>query len=210
MVFPLAFDAATHVYTRIVDGRKVDGVTRILRAVGVSADFDRLASRSMHRSDQMAAARALGTTVHALTHAYDADDLVVESVREDYRPWLHAWATFRAHYQLTPIAREVVVFHPKHFYAGTLDGVFADSDGRVVLVDIKTGDPDSAGTQYQLAAYEAAQTIVPTVHERWAVQLDPDLAVPYRVHRYTDGDDFKCFLCFLTTYRHQLARRDAA
>jgi hypothetical protein len=210
MAFPLAFDALTHVYTRIADGREIDGVTRILRAVGISADFERIARSSMRRSDQMAAARALGTTVHALTHAYDADDLVVESVRDDYRPWLDAWRLFRAHYQLRPIAREVLVFHPVHCYAGTLDGLFADPNDRIILLDIKTGDPESAGTRYQLAAYEAAQTIVPKVHERWAVQLDPDLTVPYRVHPYTDPSDFKYFLCFLTTYRHQLARRDAA
>lgn len=204
----LTFDAARHVYTH-PDGREVDGVTKILRAVGVSADYDRIASSSGRRSDQIAAARHLGTTVHALTQAFDDNDLVVESVREDYRPWLQAWATFREHYRLQPIARECLVFHPKHFYAGTLDGLFRDARQRVILLDIKTGDPESAGTRYQLAAYEAAQTIVPEVHERWAVHLDPDLAVPYRVHVYNDRDDFKYFLCFLTTYRHQLARRAA-
>src|SRR4030095_6601699 len=172
MAFPLAFDASKHVYTRIADGCEVDGVTRILRSVGVSADFDRIANSSGRRADQIAAARGLGTTVHALTHAYDADDLVVESVREDYRPWLDAWVTFRTYYQLTPIAREVLVYHAQHHYAGTLDGLFVNPNDRVILLDIKTGDPESAGTRYQLAAYEAAQTLVPKVHERWAVQLD--------------------------------------
>lgn len=208
---PVTFDAARHVYTR--DGRDAVGVTRVLRAVGVSADFERIASSSGQRSDQIAKARTLGTVVHALTHAYDTDDLVIESVHEDYRRWLNAWIQFRSDYQLQPIAREVIVFHPQYFYAGTLDGLFTKPDGRVVLIDIKTGDPESAGTRYQLAAYNAAQTIVPVVHEGWSVHLDPDLQVPYRVCPYSAYEmktDFKYFLCFLTTYRHQLARRDAA
>lgn len=209
----VAFEATGHVYTRISTGREVDGVTRVLRATGVSADFDRIGRSSGRLADQFAAARTLGTIVHALTHAYDTEDLVLESVREEYRPWLNAWAMFRTYYQLHPIARECVVFHPRYSYAGTLDGLFTNPSGSVILLDLKTGDPASAGTRYQLAAYEAAQTIVPVVHERWAVQLDPALAVPYRVHAYTADefrDDFKYFLCFLTTYRHQLARRDAA
>jgi hypothetical protein len=105
------------------------------------------------------------------------------------------------------------VFHAQHRYAGRLDGIFKDPRDRLILVDIKTGDPAASGAEYQTAAYAAAQTIG-SIAERWAVQLDPDLQVPYRIHNYSARanawQDFDLFLCFLATYRHQTARRKVA
>lgn len=208
----LLFDSVAHKYIPS-DGGRADGVSEVLRATGISADFELIGATSPVVRAQLASRRVLGTTVHALTQAYDENDLVVESVQAPLRPWLEAWVKFLEASRLRPVVRETIVFHAQHRYAGRLDGIFKDPRDRLILVDIKTGDPAASGAEYQTAAYAAAQT-VGAIAERWAVQLDPDLQVPYRIHNYSSRanawQDFDLFLCFLATYRHQAARRKAA
>lgn len=212
MIPSLIFDPVTHTYIPS-DGGAADGVSAVLRQTGVSADFELIGATSPVLRAQIKSRRVLGTLVHALTQAFDEDDLVLASVHASLQPWLHAWRAFREDTRLRPVVRECIVFHPKHRYAGRLDGIFEDPRGRLILVDVKTGDPESSGTQYQTAAYAAAQT-VGIIAERWAVQLAPDLKVPYRIHNYSvrpdAWQDFDLFLCFLATYRHQVSRREKA
>lgn len=205
----LAFDPLCHEY-RLPDGQLVPSVTQILSAVGVSVDFEGLMAMSAERSRQIEAKRALGTAVHADCHAFDDDDLVWSTVDPQVLPYIRAWETFRANTGLLPLTRERKVFHPTQFYCGTLDGIFEMPTGRRVLVDIKTGDPEDSGCQFQTAAYHAAYRIDhpdEVIDERWGVQLVPDRAVPYRISPYTDWRDFGAFQAFVTTYQNQAARR---
>jgi hypothetical protein len=187
-------------------GRRIPSVTQILRAVGVSEDFDAI-ERS--RPGVVTFARDLGTAVHADAHAYDDADLDHETVDPRVRPYLDAWIAWRDNYNAVPLHRERRVYHAAHQYCGTLDGIF-DIGGQIVLVDVKTGDPLAAGAAYQTAAYEAAhQAEYPDlrIHERWSVQLTPENGVPYRITRYQDWTDFRKFQAFVTTYWAQAARR---
>ena len=205
----LSFDPVAHVYA-LPDGRFVPSVTKILAAVGVSTDFEQIGAMWSLMRDRIEFKRDLGTAVHADCHAWDDTDLDLDTVHPDVRPYVDAWITFRANTGFQPDARERRVYHSGLFYCGTLDAIGPIRSGRRVLVDIKTGDPDDAGAQFQTAAYQAAYlTDHPdeAIDERWSVQLCPDSAIPYRVHPYTDWSDFQKFSAFVTTFHEQACRR---
>jgi len=208
----IRFDAATHTYW-LPDGRLCPGVTAILSETGVAVDFDALGDRSRTLRETIVRKRELGAALHKDAHALDDNDLVLETVHDDVRPYLEAWRVAREQLGLTPRARERLVFHPTFVYAGQMDGIFSTHhDGRLVLPDLKTGDCDDAGTQFQTAAYEAAYRVEhPELQDtailRLGIQLTPDRAIPYRVFVYKDWRDFHKFQAFLTTYNEQAARR---
>lgn len=207
----LTFEPLLHEY-RLPTGQRIPSVTEVLQAVGVSTDFDALRLGSARIRQAIDLKRDIGTALHTDAHAFDDDDLVWETVDPRVEPYLRAWATFRANTGARPVTRERAVYHPLYGYAGTLDGIFTLPTGRTVLVDLKTGDPKDSGCQYQTAAYlEAFKVDHPDqlVHERWAVRLTPDHAVPYRITPYTDWQDFQRFQAFLTTYTCQAERRSA-
>lgn len=215
----IAYDPDTHT-SKAPDGRDVPHVTAVLAATGIATDFEMLASMSEEMGVTIEEARLLGTAVHADTHAYDDGTLDWGHVHPRVLPYVEAWATFCAHKRVRPLARERRLFHPLDWWTGIMDGVF-DVGGDIVLLDEKTGDPESSGARWQIAAYEAgyewqraadqAFAGLPKVERRWAVRLDPHLRVPYRVTDYTDEPDawrhYAAFQAFLTTYRHQAVRR---
>jgi hypothetical protein len=205
----VTFDQVAHEYF-LPDGQRVPSVTEVLSAVGISTDFEGLSSRSSRIGEAIALKRDIGQALHADAHAFDDDDLDWTTVDPRVEPYLTAYVTFRANSGVRPTTRERRVFHPQFRYAGTLDGIFQLADGRRVLIDLKTGDPDDSACAWQTAAYEAAHLVEHpghVIHERWGVQLVPGAQVPYRIHRYTDWRDFAAFQAFLTTYHHQAARR---
>jgi hypothetical protein len=219
----IAFDPATH-SSVLPDGRVVPHVTGILRAVGISHNFDEAgdlrdaaALRAPWGHDYLAYRRALGIAVHADCHAYDDGDLLESDVR--VQPYVEAWAEFRARTGLAPLAggRERYVYHPVYVYAGILDAILCDAHdtARLILADLKIGDPDQAGCHLQTAAYEAAwMTAHPQcpITERWAVRLLPDETPPYAIVNYTQRrlgwQDFRKFQACLTVYHEQAARRE--
>lgn len=208
----LSFDAAVHEYRR-ADGQVVPSVTQVLSAVGVSVDFESLRGMSIQMAAAIELKREIGSALHADAHAFDDNDLDWTTVDPRVEPYLRAWAVFRENSRLTPATRERRVYHPTFGYAGTLDGIFTLPTGRVVLVDIKTGDPEDSGCAYQTAAYEAAYQFEhpgQIIHERWGVRLTPDHGIPYRISPYSDWRDFTKFQAFLTTFHHQAARRRRA
>jgi hypothetical protein len=205
----LTFDEARHEYR--VHGEVVPSVTRILQATGVSLDFEALGGLRGTVAEAIARKRSLGGALHADIHAYDDRDLDWSSVHPDVRPYVEAWATFREHKTLEPIARERRLFHPSLRYAGTLDAILTGPDlPRPVIADVKTGDPEDAGARYQLAGYQLAYACEhPNAleFERWSVQLTPGRRVPYRVTPYTDWQDVATWQAIVATYYAQAARR---
>lgn len=214
----LAFDADTHTYRR-PDGERVPSVTQVLRAVGVSADFEDLKQISPRVAQSINYKRDLGTALHADAHALDDDDLDWSTVHPDVEPYLRAWQTCRENLGLFAIQRERRVYSPTLGVCGTLDGIFyrsQDADRRI-LIDLKVGDPEAAGARYQLAGYELLWTEEHPdrpIAERWSVQLTPAHRVPYRITNYTAEPDawqhIPMFRAFVTTYWHQAARRRSA
>lgn len=209
----LSFDAERHEY-RLDDGRIVPSVTQVLHAVGIATDFEAIAAKSSKLAEAIEFRRALGTAVHADCHAYDDNDIEWDAVDERVHPYVEAWAMYRKNAGLTPIARERRIFLPALHVAGTLDGVFENTRGRLVLVDIKLGDPEDAGAAFQTAAYEAGYLLDHPdrpIEERWAVRLQPERAIPYSVTNYSGRPqswrDFQIFQAAVSVYGAQAARR---
>jgi hypothetical protein len=185
-------------------GLRIPNVTTVLRAVGVSADFQNVEPGTLEFR------RQLGTAVHTDCHAYDDQDLAWATVDERVKRYVLAWGEFRDANQLTPTTRERLVYSRTFNYCGTLDGIFLLTDGSRVLIDIKTGDPEDAAAHLQTAAYEFAyreEHPEAPIAARWSVHLTPELKVPYRIHPYTDFRDFGKFQACLTVFHEQPARR---
>lgn len=157
---------------------------------------------------------ALGTRVHIAAHYADEGDLLRESVWSEARPYLDAWEHFRDTRGYTAELLETVVVSRAHHYVGRFDRLGrVRGNPRLILVDLKTGNPEAASGDLQLAAYvhalleqhprlahavvadaypnwpiPAADPSLPAVAfgliERWAVQLTPDATSPIKVHVY--------------------------
>jgi hypothetical protein len=182
----LLYDPETHT-SRAPDGRPVPHVTAILDALGLTADYEALQRMGSRQAQHVRLGRARGSAVHADCHAYDENDLDPDESHPLVRPYLEAWAEFRAAKGARPLAREKYVFHSGLWYCGTLDGLF-DISGRVVLVDIKTGEPEEAAAHLQTVAYQLAWETDPAatpIDERWSVQLIPGRRVPFRIIDYS-------------------------
>lgn len=176
----LTFDADAHVYTRTDTGEVVPSVTQILKATGVSMDFEDLSSFGSRIRQAVDVKREIGTAVHLGAHAFDDDDLDWSTVHPEVEPYLMAWAEFRKNYpHLRPLERERLLYHPGQRYAGTMDGVFSDGQHENII------------------------------KERWSVQLTPGKKIPYRVTAYTDWTDFQVWQAIVTTYWAGHAQRKA-
>lgn len=215
----LRYDPSEH-RSWLADGTEVPHVTAVLAAVGVTTDFEALANQGGHIARAIEAARALGTAVHADCHSYDDNDLDWTTVDPRVLPYVEAWAQCRSSMSLTPVvdARERRVYYPTYNYTGIFDGIFVVGDvvaDRRVMIDIKTGDPESSACHLQTAAYvaafEAEHNDPVKIRERWAVWLQPDRSCPYTITNYSARPDayldFGRFAACLTVYAEQPARR---
>lgn len=214
----LSFDPATHEYRR-PDGARVPSVTQILRGVGVSADWDLLRGRGLREAAAIDRKREIGTALHADAAAYDDGDLDLASVHPDVLPFLEAWAMCRKNLALVPVMRERRLYSEKFGFCGTCDAVCyrgADLE-RLYLIELKCGSAEDAGARYQTVGYQMLwETEYPArpIAERWAVELTPGAAVPYRVVNYSAApdalEDRLYWAAFVMTYRKQAARRGEA
>lgn len=212
----LIFNAERHEYRFPLSGVTIPSVTQILAATGVSTDFEELRGISSSLSDAIDRKRAIGHAIHADAHAYDDGDLIESSVHPDVRPYLEAWKTFRGNQRFAPIHRERKVYSRGLNTCGTLDGIFQriDERDRRILIDIKIGDPEASGAQFQTAGYEILWTEEhpeQPIAERWSVQLIPGIRIPYRIANYSSWPDAwlhgQKFRAFVTTYWEQAIRR---
>ena len=212
----ILFDPETHT-SRLPDGRLVPHVTGILSAVGVSTNFEDLAGLSPRIDAAIRNAAARGSVVHADCHAYDDDDLDWATVDPRVRPFDEAWVACRDAMGFTALAhaRERRVYHPARGYTGILDGIFVrPATGKTILIDLKTGDPESSACHLQMAAYEDAWVLEhpeTPIDERWAVWLRPERVIPYTIINYSARPDHwfdsERFVACLTVYNEQPERR---
>lgn len=181
----LHFDPDGHVYTR--NGLVVPNVTSVIEAT-----LDQFAVVPQDRLDY---ARELGTAVHEATALYDADDLDIDSLDLAILPYLEAWIQFRSDTGFVPYDIEQRLFHPRHFYAGTLDRT-GTLFGKNSLIDIKSGVITPA-VGAQTAAYMEARNYrtKDKLTARWVVQLKNDAT--YRLEQLKGKEDFSVFLSLL-------------
>ncbi|MDN7658479.1 hypothetical protein [Burkholderia cenocepacia] len=181
----LHFDEAEHTYT--VAGRRVPSVTQILAPL---VDYSMVPRETLERG------RQLGSAVHRMTELYDLDDLDMDSLADELRPYLTAWIKFRAETGFVPETIEKRMFHPSLRFAGTPDRSGLIS-GRRAVIDIKKMLTLGPVIGLQLAAYrELFAKNGTVVEDRYGLGLRADGT--YRLVPYTDKSDWPVFLSLLT------------
>lgn len=217
----LQFDEPAHRYTK--GGRELVHVTHVLKKTGVSLDFERLVVEGKLTADELAYKRDLGRAAHMATHYYDEGTLLRGTVSIAVEPRLQAWIDWRERTGFVPVMLETPLHHPGLLIAGTNDRAgyftkFSDhSPSDLITVDLKLGEPESAGAQWQTAAYAEFLAVLLEqfpgfdafafrLRPRYAVQLlDTGKAKP---HKYPNhASDWRDFQHFITTYRRQHAQR---
>lgn len=220
----LVFRPEPHTYA--VGLTTMPSVTGILKAVGVSLDFERLVERGQLTRVELDEARAIGQAVHMATHYYDEGTLEAGTVDPRAEQGLQNWIDWRALTGFVPVLLETPVHHPGVYVAGTLDraGYFTKFEGwkraDLTTVDLKWGDPESAGAQWQTAAYSEFLALALSPRSPWhpgpaGFRLRPRYSVHLQgaratLNRYDDHlSDWRDFSAFVTTYRRQTAQRKA-
>lgn len=191
---PLQFDAETHSYTW--RGKQVPSVTQVLKDTGL-IDDQWYTERS----------RQIGQAVHLATEYDDLRKLREETVSALISPYLDAWRKFRAETGFTPLPDgiEKRIYNQSAQYAGTLDRIGTLAGGAEVLLDIKTGAPQSWHA-LQLAAYAMALP-EPRRYRRARVELKRD-----GTYRYTEfapenrSADYNIFQSARTIWQYQSRR----
>ena len=77
-------------------------------------------------------------------------------VPDALRPAVQGAQEMLVDYRLSPVATEHLVWHPSQQYAGTIDLLARDADGRLVVVDWKRAKSIYPEHGYQIAAYADA------------------------------------------------------
>ena len=110
------------------------------------------AHKSIYKNQNNAA--DAGTSAHELISAIlnGGSPLVPESLR----PAVNGARAFIEDFHLTLEVAEYPVWHPRRLYAGTIDMVARDADGRLVVVDWKRAKGLYDENAYQSAAYADA------------------------------------------------------
>lgn len=217
----LRFDEAQHRYN--IGAEELAHVTGILKAVGVSQDFQKLVADKKLTQEELDYKRDLGRAAHMATHYYDEGTLQRETVSIAVEPRLQAWIDWRERTGFTPVMLETPLYHPVLRVAGMNDraGYFKHFAGHspddLITVDLKLGDPEDAAAQWQTAFYaeflalalermQAFDAFKFRLQPRYAVQLLPT----GRAHhtKYTNHvSDWRDCQHFVTTYRRQHSRR---
>lgn len=135
----LEFNALDHIYT--VAGVAVPSVTQVLSSMGLYPHYP--------ATQEAQSRRDFGTRVHE--YSVLSDNGMIDDVPEEYKGCCAAWLKFITDYKVSIIETEVQLYSTVHEYAGTIDRV-AKIDGRLAVVDLKTGDPGRVAG-LQLAAY---------------------------------------------------------
>lgn len=219
----IRFTADPHAYYS--GAVRLTGTTDVLKGVGVSLDFERLVTEGKVTAEQLVEKRDVGKAAHLATHFYDDGTLVAGSVDGRVEPYLQSWITFRAETGFKPALLETVLWHPGLFLAGTIDRAgcftqFAGFDPRdLVTVDLKLGDPDDAGAEWQTAAYATMLSLSirqgspwwqPLLGARPTVSVQLQANGRYKLRTYLNTlRSWSEYTAFLTTYRRQHARRMA-
>lgn len=182
----LTFDPETHTYR--VDGKRVPGVTTILRHANLM---------DLRFADDSAMKR--GTDVHTLIEksieaTHKGSPLDVREMKNPLIPYYEAWEKFQRAVRPEILANEEPVFNSMYRYAGMLDlrcRVSRDAGPEEWLIDIKTGGA-SSWHSLQTAGYSLC---FDRFMKRYALYLRPDAT--YRLVPHNDAADQDVFLSAL-------------
>ena len=137
---PVVFNAEHHTYH--LGDKELKGVTSTLVHRAFPKTYEGISP------EVLANAAARGTMVHQAIQAYE-DDFVLDGSLE-----LQSYVAIKETYGLTHLASEYLVSDETH-YASSVDHVFLDSNGNIILTDIKTTyEPHYENVALQLSIYK--------------------------------------------------------
>lgn len=137
----------------------------LVQMVSAGRDNKKLVGEAVEQA--MAAAKSseaanIGTTLHALTEAWDQDQYDSQFVSHELHLDVRAYAIAMQHLKVQAI--EVFVVVDELQAAGTFDRVVTLPDGRTMVADIKTGQHEPKypnGAMTQIAVYSRGQPYSP-------------------------------------------------
>lgn len=181
----LTFNEERHEYRW--NGKVVPSVTQILSSM---MDF------SMVNPEVLRRAQLLGTYVHRTTELYDKDDLDIDALPDEIKPYLDAWIKFKKECEFEPETIELKLYHKQLGFSGTSDRTGLVR-GRRAVIDIKKMLSLGPVIGMQLAAYQSLHSLEgEKILDRYALGLRPDGT--YRMVPYADPSDYPAFLSLLT------------
>ena len=187
----LIFNEEKHEYR--YDGRKVIGVTAILKSMGI-IDLTHIPKEVLQRASKF------GIAVHRACELEDENNLKWGTLDPALKPYIEGWILFKKQMGFKVEAIEEEVFSKLYWFAGRLDrrGYLNE---RKAIVDIKSGATDPA-TAIQTSAYALAynegKSISDKVRCRVGVFLIGD--GKYKTEIYNNKKDESVFLSALTIY----------
>jgi len=137
---PVKFEALTHTYW--LDGKQLKGITSgsLIERLN-PGKYDGVSE------EKLAERAAYGSAVHAIIGLYEDSGIISDD--EDLRHYIELKEANR----LSHVATEYLVSDCER-YASSIDHVFLDPDGGIVLVDVKrTYKLDREAVRYQLSIY---------------------------------------------------------
>ncbi|CAK0743053.1 putative PDDEXK_1 domain-containing protein [Gammaproteobacteria bacterium] len=182
-----AFEPVGHLYHDAA-GQILDSVTTILKA-----------ELGLYQYSSQGKAN-LGTYIHKACHYFDEGDLKEETLLDDARPYVEQYKRALSSENIKVLRNEVMRYHVKYMYAGSLDKIVVIGDKAGVL-DIKTGKEESwhkwqTGAYAEMVKHEYKDSRPPFLG-RWALYLAPD---SYRLVEHNRKQDFREFLAFLAAH----------
>lgn len=185
----IRFDASSHTYHKLSNGKRLHSVTQILARSGI---LDASWYGGVEYLDR-------GTVLHHITALLDAGEKVdMRKVPQRWRGFIPAWKRFRKETGFTPTLIEHPVAHLHetckicsvvHEYSGTLDrlGHFSPEDTIPTVLDLKNHNSGRVGdwVRYQLVGYGHA--LKPSgFFNRVGVALHPDGTYVMTTFKVTD------------------------
>jgi hypothetical protein len=145
-----------------------------------------------------------GKYIHRCLELDAKNDLDEESIRPEMLGYLQAGRQAKYEMGLEIIETEKRIWNPDHRYAGTLDFVAKQRNGRLGVFDYKSGAIGKA-TNLQLAAYCLGHQM-PYQFDRVAIRLRADGKYSCKVYPLTElRDDFNTFRIALRDARERMA-----
>lgn len=185
----IEFNEKLHEYR--VGGIVTPSVSQILKANGLMDNFRRSETKLSN-----------GTAIHRATELHDLGKLDERSLDPRLKKCLILWDNFKKEIGVSFMLGIEEKVHFGVFYAGTIDRVIKLRNGRKMILDLKSGNPQPWAA-LQTAGYAMAYDLeCHNEYERCCAKLHWDMdRIIYKP--YTDQADFNTFMAMAAVYHYK-------
>lgn len=186
---PIEFNEQLHEYR--VGGIVTPSVSQILKANGLMENFRRSETKLSN-----------GTAIHRATELHDLGKLDERSLDPRLKKCLILWDNFKKEIGVSVIQGVELRVNFGVMYAGTIDRVLKLRNGKRMILDLKSGNPQPWAA-LQTAGYALAYDVDGhKEYERCCAKLHWDMdRIIYKP--YTDQADFNTFMAMAAVYHYK-------